>query len=804
MAEHHPLGDIEYLRETLLRSYRAGFPIIKELIQNAEDANSTHLDFGWTKGLDHAEHPLLKSPALFFIDNGDFSDNNAKSIRYIIGGSSKPNQEGAIGKFGLGLKSVFHLCEAFFYLSPELEKSKYERCSIFNPWAGAGGKDEFHVGWDNFSKQDQEKIRAHLKPILDKKVYEDKWFILWIPLRQAEHKAAHDEYENDGTGLDYIVRDSFPDVPTFLAEDSIQYQIALLLPLLGHLSNICFWEGDDEKFQINLCNAKRQKFANLVENKENFIHGNISLKQDNIINYSGHEIILTQQCFDEIINSPDLPKKFKNIKPHCGVVFGTITYPLFNQSIKDRESTLSIRTSVFLPIGEDICIPCKSDKSYLLLLHGYFFVDSGRTEILGLDKETLIFKPLLSNDTKDDLLKKNWNKQLYETLLNRILYALNKFVYDLKISGNVVSVICDALLKSNLFQQKQNIKIICKDKQWVYRIKPNVNEWVLLDIQQKILIIPRPSQEVYEKLWQCFPGLIDISQSTCLSLFNTPNLTPNKDGDRWTDDEIIKVLKSVEAKDIFENRNYLEYITSFLKQNPHCIEQVQNSLCLLTKQALCSLDHQTVIQNKFSIQSFVKLINSQNLLSIDCNNFQIKRQLYILNLEILIIPQDLNITSNNAQIKYRDAEYLFIFIAGLLIKTNQVSEVTSLTKQILKVAAQHINQFRGENVDLKFIIGFNCQNNQYELFSLRQLDHTKSSQRLFKGEQANQFVNGLKDALLDSNIVLINSEIADLIYGSQSINTCNHKSCLELLKLIPKLNSSDKRSNLLGRLLPYV
>ena len=70
MAEHHPLGDIEYLNENLLNSYLTGFPILKELIQNAEDAKASCLDYGWIKGISNSKHPLLKCPALFMLDNG--------------------------------------------------------------------------------------------------------------------------------------------------------------------------------------------------------------------------------------------------------------------------------------------------------------------------------------------------------------------------------------------------------------------------------------------------------------------------------------------------------------------------------------------------------------------------------------------------------------------------------------------------------------------------------------------------------------------------------------------------------------
>jgi len=178
MAQHHPLGDIEYLRENLLNSYKLGFSIIKELVQNAEDAKASSLDYGWFQGIPNAQHPLLRTPALFMLDNGNFTEENAKAIRYILGGSSKPNQPDSIGKFGLGLKSVFHLCEVFFYIAPDAPTSKYRRWDIFNPWAGAENKDDYHEGWDVISETDKHLIKNTLSPILSRPDYQEKWFIL--------------------------------------------------------------------------------------------------------------------------------------------------------------------------------------------------------------------------------------------------------------------------------------------------------------------------------------------------------------------------------------------------------------------------------------------------------------------------------------------------------------------------------------------------------------------------------------------------------------------------------------------------
>ena len=71
----------------------------------------------------------------------------------------------SIGKFGLGLKSVFHLCEAFFYLSSTLP-GEGETAELFNsvvnPWLGT----PHHRDWNEFSAADQDLVRRHFAPLL--------------------------------------------------------------------------------------------------------------------------------------------------------------------------------------------------------------------------------------------------------------------------------------------------------------------------------------------------------------------------------------------------------------------------------------------------------------------------------------------------------------------------------------------------------------------------------------------------------------------------------------------------------------
>lgn len=112
--EHDPLVDIERIRRDLDDRYRDydGFVILKELIQNAEDAEAGQFAVAWTPGLPDARHPLLRGPAIIAANDGPFKASDRHAIRR-LGLSEKLSERGSIGKFGLGLKSVFHWCEAF-------------------------------------------------------------------------------------------------------------------------------------------------------------------------------------------------------------------------------------------------------------------------------------------------------------------------------------------------------------------------------------------------------------------------------------------------------------------------------------------------------------------------------------------------------------------------------------------------------------------------------------------------------------------------------------------------------------------
>src|SRR5262245_36438510 len=145
-VRHPPEADIESIRD-LLRGYGSNLSILKELIQNAEDAEASRMDLLYLPGNlardPFTPHVLLRGPSLLVINDGDFKQEHRDAITQINLGT-KGTEERAIGRFGKGLKSVFAWCEAFFIIArtnPKLGWRESTIADFFNPWHGWRHKD---------------------------------------------------------------------------------------------------------------------------------------------------------------------------------------------------------------------------------------------------------------------------------------------------------------------------------------------------------------------------------------------------------------------------------------------------------------------------------------------------------------------------------------------------------------------------------------------------------------------------------------------------------------------------------------
>lgn len=239
------------IRDNLRNRYDDGFPILKELIQNADDAEAGRLRFGWHTGFDagRIDHPLLASPALWFWNDGRIKPGDIEAL-CSFGINAKAADAGAIGKFGLGMKSVFHLCEAFFFVGWQGNEFRQE---CLSPW-----EHRFHPDWDETARDWDELRQFGQACVNESSSGSGHWFLLWLPLRQARQLK-----KPDGTPTSAIMQRFPGDHPdqdlAFLREADLASRLAEIMPLLHHLSEIEAKGGHEavSPFKITLLEQER-------------------------------------------------------------------------------------------------------------------------------------------------------------------------------------------------------------------------------------------------------------------------------------------------------------------------------------------------------------------------------------------------------------------------------------------------------------------------------------------------------------------------------------------------------------------
>ncbi|KAM9804710.1 sacsin [Neosynchiropus ocellatus] len=102
--------------KNIISAYPSKKDILKELIQNADDAEASEIHFVWDRREHGTEKTFgekwnrLQGPALCVYNNKVFSDADLKGIQQ-LGLGGKQNSPGKIGKYGVGFNSVYHLTD---------------------------------------------------------------------------------------------------------------------------------------------------------------------------------------------------------------------------------------------------------------------------------------------------------------------------------------------------------------------------------------------------------------------------------------------------------------------------------------------------------------------------------------------------------------------------------------------------------------------------------------------------------------------------------------------------------------------
>lgn len=175
-----PISIVNQIKSNLQDRYDSGYPILKELLQNADDAEARRFRIDALRGWPNAANPLLRGPGLLVVNDGFFRDKDESGIT-AFGESSKAADSAAIGKFGFGQKAVFHLCDAFVVYAHRGNDKPFS--TVVNPFLKVEVAGNISSQWEpcngGLDPGDLELLKREVSSD-----FPERYLVLWLPLRQ--------------------------------------------------------------------------------------------------------------------------------------------------------------------------------------------------------------------------------------------------------------------------------------------------------------------------------------------------------------------------------------------------------------------------------------------------------------------------------------------------------------------------------------------------------------------------------------------------------------------------------------------
>jgi len=515
-------GKIERIRENLREGRYALedgiFPIVKELVQNAEDARATRLLIALDDGLPDAQHELLRGPALLAINDGGFDAANSRAIRE-MGLSSKAADSSSIGKFGLGMKSVFHLGEVFFFVAVSEDGRRID-ADIRNPWsADTGG---LHPDWDDFSERDIHAVETRVRSLFGI----GKWFCLWVPLRTRAQADGVDPIE-----------------PFFPGEQALDEllgavqasQVSALLPLLSHLQTIALAVGQERNFTCRVDGeSSRRSPVDMLSatpfREARSFGGKITstgpgLEQKAV--FAGEECRPGDEQLDHLARHEKWPRRFatdpatgrsvqvaEKASPHVAVC-------CVASKALDAGGQVRLQWAVFLPLGKPETIPVPHCSwSFDLFLHGWFFPNSGRTAVESLDANEKSHPPDASGSAA---VRHRWNHRLARIgTLPLIPTTLAAIARSCEWDDRTTASITLALHQSRLMLGFRTE--VCERDMWMRRLTPEGGgSWQVVPTGTPFFTVPDADPEA--RVMTVFPALRELAAKHVIVFQSSPRLT---------------------------------------------------------------------------------------------------------------------------------------------------------------------------------------------------------------------------------------------------------------------------------------
>lgn len=533
---------------TLRRVFAHGvdYPLVfRELIQNADDCKADWLALGFSEGLLEADHRFLRGPGLFAVNNGPLSPSDVEAISSLSLGT-KIADAGSVGKFGLGLKSVFKFAEMMFYadyrLSPDRPREygpgtlgDAAHFDVLSPWLNQKGRRS-RQDWEPFTIADRERLGKRLRAL----GIEDG-FAVWVPLRQASH------------GLTASILSTF-DEDVNDSEKLIGSELLRAFPLLQHLKTIAYKDPGQPLVTLRREGGTRRTLANDSRSFEATAQGVLHIgKTQTPYPYILQELLSDSPDFKHLKSSEAWPRFTRYDEhtgeehqvadpaiPHAGVVWQRLPALAAAQ--------FEAGLAVFLPLSNRTLTTLKTGESYRLTLHGYFFPTDDRQDIVGNDESRTA--------TGESRIKGQWNRLLKEQLIApRILEGLQSITAE--VEQEEVDEVTQALW-TTVGDLRFTPGHLTSRHQWVNVWSGPMKKWQLMPSGQALLPLDAGHWE------ECWRAAVQAAGDRPLYDPSAPNLLSRKEV--WDVASTRAFLFALDWNSLLQETEQCGWLQSMLKR----------------------------------------------------------------------------------------------------------------------------------------------------------------------------------------------------------------------------------------------
>jgi hypothetical protein len=532
-----PRAIFRQIQANLGDRYRSGFPVLKELIQNAEDAEATVIRFVSHPGWPAATNPLLRVPGFVVANDGRFEAKDARGI-LSFADTAKGDEAAAIGRFGFGQKAVFHLCDAFVAHSLGHAVRFSE---VVNPCLDVI-ENTRAAAWDTIDDGDLALLETGTGGTT-------RGFVLWLPLRCEAVLPAPKLFFRD-----------YRPTGAVLLDDLMRHQADLRLILAGmrHLDRIEAIDGATLRLALRRRKDSQRLLGPPAEDREPLFQGSRAIAgvidgdAVRATRYAGREAYggsARLKGLTQADNWPQVPvftAEGEVMQPEKAAEHGAVVVV---ESHDPDASGVSLDWGVFLPVADAVRLPADV-PALRVMLHGYFFVDSGRQYIEGFASD-----PAVAGPGTTRMVYQAWNETLRDDLVLPLLPGVLHDALQQQMLTSVQLAEVTRALQLSSFGRQHRAAIAARDV-LARRVRPAargagaVASWELLPSEAGLRPLPPPGERGDVAIAELLPELCGWARRRGVALIAGPEATLTQAEADWEPAEIADLLAGL-APDVF-------------------------------------------------------------------------------------------------------------------------------------------------------------------------------------------------------------------------------------------------------------